>query len=330
MIVSSSTNSEYPLSTNNIRCTSQVDDKIIDCPVADEDDDVLKEALVEGSRPFPASLKEMSKLGGEGESQIKFHDVDEPRGDDDVDVHQGRYRKEHDKRVQIDLLPNDGNEVAPPVKGLEENTLMNHVEHTIDDTDFRQQDPRGVDDNAHEDSYREGHDESLQMDIPPNDGNEAAPPEPRGVYDNAHEDRYREGQDERLQMDIPPNDGNQVETGSDSEGFDGERTDIAAKKEAFLALRTDIAAKKVAFSGILYNQPQCNPDFYNWNRIKVRYCDGASFTANVEKVNPHSYIINFSKPGGILSEQEDLKPSMMKSSRHMDPQKICLDLALPR
>ncbi|GJV04068.1 fasciclin-like arabinogalactan protein 19 [Tanacetum coccineum] len=45
-----------------IRCTSQVDDKIIDCPVADEDDDVidytyLKEALVEGSRPFPASLK---------------------------------------------------------------------------------------------------------------------------------------------------------------------------------------------------------------------------------------------------------------------------------
>ncbi|GJY59976.1 zinc finger, PHD-type, homeodomain-like, zinc finger, RING/FYVE/PHD-type containing protein [Tanacetum coccineum] len=227
----------------------------------------LKEALVEGSRPFPASLKEMSKLGGEGESQIKFHDVDvssniqetivkvdsitlnpankynnleetrlqksdyvevsiephvkdleknmlmdqvedtvidtdfrqqEPRGDDDVDVHQGRYRKEHGNRVQIDLLPNDGNEVAPPVKGLEENTLMNHVEHTIDDTDFRQQEPLGVD-------------------------------------DNAQEDRYREGQDERVHMDIPPNDGNQVETGSDSEGSDDERTDIAAKKEAFFS-----------------------------------------------------------------------------------------------
>ncbi|GJZ69877.1 hypothetical protein Tco_0633427 [Tanacetum coccineum] len=104
--------------------------------------------------------------------------------------------------------------------------------------------------------YREGHDESLQMDIPPNDGNEAAPPEPRGVYDNAHEDRYREGQDERLQMDIPPNDGNQVETGSDSEGFDGERTDIAAKKEAFLALRTDIAAKKVGCRNFVYSA-QC-------------------------------------------------------------------------
>jgi hypothetical protein len=22
------------------------------------------------------------------------------------------------------------------------------------------------------------------------------------------------------------------------------------------------------------------PDFYNWNRVKLRYCDGASFTGN--------------------------------------------------
>ncbi|GKD36496.1 pectin acetylesterase 8-like protein [Tanacetum coccineum] len=44
--------------------------------------------------------------------------------------------------------------------------------------------------------------------------------------------------------------------------------------------------EQVAFSGILHNQPQYNPDFYNWNRIKVRYCDGASFTGDVEKVNP--------------------------------------------
>ncbi|GJX28811.1 zinc finger, PHD-type, homeodomain-like, zinc finger, RING/FYVE/PHD-type containing protein [Tanacetum coccineum] len=59
--------------------------------------------------------------------------------------------------------------------------------------------------------------------------------EPRSVDDNAHEDRCRERQDEWVQMDIPPNDGNQVETGSDSEGSNGERTDIAAKKEAFLS-----------------------------------------------------------------------------------------------
>ncbi|KAL9233440.1 hypothetical protein vseg_008441 [Gypsophila vaccaria] len=35
--------------------------------------------------------------------------------------------------------------------------------------------------------------------------------------------------------------------------------------------------KELAFTGILSNKPEENPDFFNWNRIKVRYCDGASF-----------------------------------------------------
>ncbi|GAU32393.1 hypothetical protein TSUD_44360 [Trifolium subterraneum] len=34
------------------------------------------------------------------------------------------------------------------------------------------------------------------------------------------------------------------------------------------------------FSGILSNNATLNPDFYNWNRVKLRYCDGASFTGN--------------------------------------------------
>ncbi|CDP15690.1 unnamed protein product [Coffea canephora] len=45
-------------------------------------------------------------------------------------------------------------------------------------------------------------------------------------------------------------------------------------------------AKQLAFSGILANKPKFNPDFYNWNRVKVRYCDGSSFTGDVEAVNP--------------------------------------------
>ncbi|KAL8054123.1 hypothetical protein ABFX02_05G117400 [Erythranthe guttata] len=45
-------------------------------------------------------------------------------------------------------------------------------------------------------------------------------------------------------------------------------------------------AKQIAFSGIFSNKPQFNPDFYNWNRLKVRYCDGASFTGDVEAVDP--------------------------------------------
>lgn len=38
--------------------------------------------------------------------------------------------------------------------------------------------------------------------------------------------------------------------------------------------------KLLPFSGILSNDPQLNPDFFNWNRVKLRYCDGASFTGD--------------------------------------------------
>ncbi|KAM1331740.1 hypothetical protein ACFX2H_043863 [Malus domestica] len=44
--------------------------------------------------------------------------------------------------------------------------------------------------------------------------------------------------------------------------------------------------KTMSFSGVLGNKPKTNPDFYNWNRIKVRYCDGSSFTGDVEAVDP--------------------------------------------
>ncbi|GKU90521.1 hypothetical protein SLEP1_g4508 [Rubroshorea leprosula] len=35
--------------------------------------------------------------------------------------------------------------------------------------------------------------------------------------------------------------------------------------------------KQLAFTGILSNKAKENPDFFNWNRVKLRYCDGASF-----------------------------------------------------
>ncbi|MBA0877419.1 hypothetical protein Goshw_009651 [Gossypium schwendimanii] len=35
--------------------------------------------------------------------------------------------------------------------------------------------------------------------------------------------------------------------------------------------------KRLNFTGILSNKAEENPDFYNWNRVKLRYCDGASF-----------------------------------------------------
>ncbi|KAG7566536.1 Pectinacetylesterase/NOTUM [Arabidopsis suecica] len=38
--------------------------------------------------------------------------------------------------------------------------------------------------------------------------------------------------------------------------------------------------KALAFTGILSNKPEENLDFFNWNRIKLRYCDGASFSGD--------------------------------------------------
>ncbi|KAL5717185.1 [Wnt protein] O-palmitoleoyl-L-serine hydrolase [Ranunculus cassubicifolius] len=40
------------------------------------------------------------------------------------------------------------------------------------------------------------------------------------------------------------------------------------------------------FTGILSNNKEENPDFYNWNRVRLNYCDGASFAGEGEdKVN---------------------------------------------
>lgn len=40
--------------------------------------------------------------------------------------------------------------------------------------------------------------------------------------------------------------------------------------------------KQIPFTGILSNKAEENPDFFNWNRVKLRYCDGASFSGDGE------------------------------------------------
>ncbi|KAI4384771.1 hypothetical protein MLD38_002877 [Melastoma candidum] len=44
------------------------------------------------------------------------------------------------------------------------------------------------------------------------------------------------------------------------------------------------------FSGILSDNASLNPDFYNWNRVKLRYCDGASFAGDAEFDNGTSLL----------------------------------------
>ncbi|XP_057844988.2 pectin acetylesterase 8 isoform X1 [Cryptomeria japonica] len=60
----------------------------------------------------------------------------------------------------------------------------------------------------------------------------------------------------------------------------------ACSKRAHTRLGSSIyMGGKLAFSGILSDNQSQNPDFYNWNRVKIRYCDGASFTGDMEEVN---------------------------------------------
>ncbi|XP_051132951.1 pectin acetylesterase 10 [Andrographis paniculata] len=40
--------------------------------------------------------------------------------------------------------------------------------------------------------------------------------------------------------------------------------------------------KLIPFTGVLSNKAEENPDFFNWNRVKIRYCDGASFAGDSE------------------------------------------------
>ncbi|VAI24366.1 unnamed protein product [Triticum turgidum subsp. durum] len=40
---------------------------------------------------------------------------------------------------------------------------------------------------------------------------------------------------------------------------------------------SNLMERQLEFRGILSSNPAENPDFYSWNRVMVRYCDGASF-----------------------------------------------------
>ncbi|KAK0590905.1 hypothetical protein LWI29_033028 [Acer saccharum] len=73
--------------------------------------------------------------------------------------------------------------------------------------------------------------------------------------------------------------------------------------------------KEVAFTGMLSNEQKFNPDFYNWNRIKVRYCDGASFTGDVEAVDPATNL-HFRGARVFLAVIEDLLAKGMKNAQN--------------
>lgn len=68
-------------------------------------------------------------------------------------------------------------------------------------------------------------------------------------------------------------------------GWCGNVTTCLERKRTRLGSSKEMATR-IAFSGILSGAPEYNPDFYNWNKVKVRYCDGSSFTGDVDEVDP--------------------------------------------
>ncbi|KAL7159706.1 hypothetical protein ABFS83_01G045700 [Erythranthe nasuta] len=73
--------------------------------------------------------------------------------------------------------------------------------------------------------------------------------------------------------------------------------------------------KQLAFSAILSNKPQFNPDFYNWNRVKIRYCDGSSFTGDVEAVDPVTKLY-YRGARVFVAVMEDLLAKGMKNAQN--------------
>ncbi|KAM1095261.1 hypothetical protein ACFX15_009776 [Malus domestica] len=70
--------------------------------------------------------------------------------------------------------------------------------------------------------------------------------------------------------------------------------------------------KQLVFSGILSNKAEENPDFFNWNRVKVRYCDGASFSGDSEDKAKE---LQFRGERIWLAAMEDLKSKGMSYAK---------------
>ncbi|EYU29129.1 hypothetical protein MIMGU_mgv1a023759mg [Erythranthe guttata] len=75
-------------------------------------------------------------------------------------------------------------------------------------------------------------------------------------------------------------------------------------------------SNRTMFFGIANNDPQFNPDFYNWNRVVVRYCDGASFTGDIEAVDPATNLY-YRGARVFVAVMEDLLDKGMKNAKNV-------------
>ncbi|KAH9610308.1 hypothetical protein KSS87_003480, partial [Heliosperma pusillum] len=69
--------------------------------------------------------------------------------------------------------------------------------------------------------------------------------------------------------------------------------------------------KFIPFTGILSNKHFENPDFHNWNRVKIRYCDGGSFSGDSQHEEAGLY---FRGQRIFSTAMEELKSKGMKNA----------------
>ncbi|MCD9637648.1 hypothetical protein HAX54_021051 [Datura stramonium] len=69
------------------------------------------------------------------------------------------------------------------------------------------------------------------------------------------------------------------------------------------------------FEGLYSTNQSENPDFYNWNKVFVRYCDGGSFTGDIEYVDP---VTNLHFRGARIFEaiMDDLLAKGLKNAKN--------------
>ncbi|XP_078179058.1 pectin acetylesterase 5-like [Carex rostrata] len=72
----------------------------------------------------------------------------------------------------------------------------------------------------------------------------------------------------------------------------GDLKSCNARKDTALGSSNQME-RQVPFTGILSNLPSYNPDFFNWNKVKIRYCDGASFSGDVEETDQNGTTLYF-------------------------------------
>ncbi|XP_010493919.1 PREDICTED: pectin acetylesterase 10 [Camelina sativa] len=70
--------------------------------------------------------------------------------------------------------------------------------------------------------------------------------------------------------------------------------------------------KQIQFTGILSNKAQENPDFFNWNRVKLRYCDGGSFSGDSQNKAAR---LQFRGEKIWRAAMEDLKSKGMRNAK---------------